>query len=568
MFIITVARGIDPVTEERYPPFTLRLTLNTALILLAEKPCAYFYHHSSSPILYLVSLVEDVFLLVANYLLWAHWLGKSPSLKKAGRVLFSASLFLCGTIAFLYTLFLEDILHFPVNLFGITWNNVTFFAEYFLNGKVLAGLVLGGVALVYLSTVFPRRGRYEKLLPGLSLTVAILFVPTLFKPGLNPLVFSLQTQVALALRANRDVVKLTKAVPDGGKAQRFRHLDKGFAGIPVLPVRYDRIIVLVMEGIGSEDFARYSQADDSSFYARYRPNIFVYENYHTLNLDSYTSLIAMLNSIFVPYQAYVNEKGYAFVNRRNNLTRFFHANGFTTFFLTSYGRQQERFVPNAGEWTKRRYEDIAAGMSRYACITSSKVENACEDLAVFDDLVAILKTNPKAFVFQEMVYGHTTEWQSKTGIGTLDYYNRYFIKIVEALVSNQLLDKTLLVVASDHGPRSDASLPRNYQIPLLFFASDIRGGKSDAFLSHLDFKDLLLEFIAQQKCSCGQDPVLTVGHSGEYVYGRISADGKYVFVNNRMRHAESNAAADEIKAVNRDFQDYLHYFEYLRLSTE
>ena len=249
-----------------------------------------------------------------------------------------------------------------------------------------------------------------------------------------------------------------------------------------------------MEGINHDDY--YSDTTDAGnrFFDKYGKNIITYSNFYTLNLDSYTSLIAMLNSIFVPYQAYMDESKYDFVNNLNNLVRIFNKNGFSTHFLTSYGEQQKRFIPNISEWSEVACLKNIDSIEKYAKVTSSKIEMAAEDLAVFDDLIRILVKNPNPFIFQEMVYGHTSAWKEQTGIETIDYYNRYFEKTITALVNNNMADSTLVVMVSDHGPRDDAYDTGNYHIPMFAWARDLSKETKEGMLSHLDFKDILLNF--------------------------------------------------------------------------
>jgi phosphoglycerol transferase MdoB-like AlkP superfamily enzyme len=193
-----------------------------------------------------------------------------------------------------------------------------------------------------------------------------------------------------------------------------------------------------------------------------------------------------------------------------------------------------------------------------------KIEFASEDLAVFNDLVNIVKNNPKCFIFQEMVYGHTSAWKEQTGIETIDYYNQYFTKTVEVLKSNNLLDSTLLVITSDHGPRDNAYIIENYQIPLLFWANNLEKDVNDVFVSHLDLKDLLVAFLTGKDFTQQTDKIYTLGNSGELIYGMIEENDKYIFIHNRMLNLRTNVDLKSHKEFNNSFQNYLNYFESLR----
>ena len=200
-------------------------------------------------------------------------------------------------------------------------------------------------------------------------------------------------------------------------------------------------------------------------------------------------------------------------------------------------------------------------LTGYAKVTSRKIEKAAEDIAVFDNMIEILKEDSLCFVFQEMVYGHTAFWIEQTGIETIDYYNRYFTKTIEALKNNNLDDSTLVVIVSDHGPRDDAYKTENYHIPMLIWATDLQENINFNFSSHLDFKDILLDLMTGNEFGLENDKIYTLGNSGELIYGQITSNGKYVFINNRMSNLKSNLKEESIKTFNKSFQAYLDYFE-------
>lgn len=562
--------NIRQISEERSKGtyvlnFPQWLTINTILTLLLLKVYFFITSQNQMSFLYFVSFIQDAFLLIANYFLFIFCTKKFAQLIYISRALFYIFHVVFGFTSFIYTFFLFDLLSFPVNLFGITGENISFFMEYFMNVKLVIAM-LGVIGLIIsISYFLLPRIRLKKLPSVVGLLLTLLFIPTILRSSINPILYSIQEQIALSFTSSDDIIKLTTPVVDNSKAEQFRFLNKAFDTIPVANIRYDRVVVLVMEGINFNDFTGKSQANANSFFSRHKQNILSFTKYYSLNLDSYTSLISMLNSIFIPYQAYVNEQKYLFVNNHNNLTRFFNTNGFSTHFLTSYGKQQERFVPNIREWTQAKFMDTIESNTKYACITTSKIEYACEDLAVFDDLILILKKNQRAFVFQEMVYGHTTGWKEKTGIETIDYYNRYYNKVVDELKKNNILDSTLIVITSDHGQRDNVYDINSYHIPLLVFATDLQNSSNNKFLSHIDFKDILLELIANKEFEPQQELIYTMGNSGELVYGMVTADGKHAFINNRMRHARGNASKIEIQTLNKNFQNYLNYFESLNL---
>ncbi|KHD07913.1 hypothetical protein PN36_17335 [Candidatus Thiomargarita nelsonii] len=109
-----------------------------------------------------------------------------------------------------------------------------------------------------------------------------------------------------------------------------------------------------------------------------------YTNYHTPNLDSYTALLAMLNSVFIPYQAYTNTDKYSFINTQTNLVTIFNKNDFFTSFLIPAASHHIRFTPDTEDWDNIVFHNDFKN-DEFTCITSSKIEMACEDMVVFDD---------------------------------------------------------------------------------------------------------------------------------------------------------------------------------------
>ena len=548
--------------------FVLRLTINTSAALFVLKLWFFFISHNHKRSIYFISFIQDVFLFIAIYFLFIYIFRKFIKLQVAGRVLFFAFYLIFTVISFIYTFFLFDLLSFPVNIFGISFKTAIFFINYFLNASLIIALI-GGISILFgISWFFPKKIGWNKLPVVAAIILCLLFSLTIMKGAINPIAYSVKEQITLSFAKNSYISKLKQPTPIGQLENSFKFLNKSFKTIPQIKSKYKRIIVFVMEGVNYKDYWTKSNADKKSFPNKYKQNILSFDNYHTLNLDSYTSLIAMLNNIFIPYQAYVNEKKYHFINKKNNIIRCLNANGFNTHFLTSYGEQQKRFVPNIKEWTQVTCMKNIENLTQYAKVTANKVEMAAEDLAVFDNMVQILKNTSPCFIFQEMVYGHTSSWKEQTGIATIDYYNQYFTKTIEALKSNKLDDNTLVIMVSDHGPRKDAYTTKNYHIPMLVWANDLQEGINTNFTSHLDFKNILIGLMTGNKFVLQQDTIFTLGNSGELIYGQITADNKYVFINNRMSNLKSNLDEKSIKEFSQLFQNYLNYFESIRLGVE
>ncbi|MDD4603774.1 MAG: sulfatase-like hydrolase/transferase [Bacteroidales bacterium] len=541
--------------------FYQRITIVTIIALLAYKTVFLAISHNPQKEIFIISFFHDSALLLLNYFFFRFFILRFPGSKK---ILIAAYLFVFVAFSltvFIYTPFIFDLLNFPINIFSVQAGNVAFFFNYFLSlSLIIPGFIILVIVVVF-SIKYPKRIS-RLVIPVSTVVVLLVFSVTATRPSLNPIIFSISDEIRSAMQKDYGIYRIKINQPASGTGQYPDQVNKSFTSYPVANARYSKVIVLVMESICYDDFMDPMNYRDGGFLAGIRESSISFSNYYTTNLDSYTSLISMLNSTFVPYQAYVNEDKYRFVNKRKNLVRFFNKNDFQTMFLTSYGNQQKRFVPDIQDWD--RVHCVTDFSNKFHSITTNKIEAASEDFAVFPDLVKFVKENKKAFVLQEMVYGHTAGWKEKTGLGTLEYYKRYFRALYDTIAKENLLNQTLLVITADHGPRQDAKLLKNYKIPMIFISPGQKSRVIPILSSHLDFKDILLQVLQGNEIHVTTDEVLTVGNSGNYDYGQIKAGNRYIFINNRTLNVKTNMTAADVKSLACGFQKYIDYFQTLK----
>lgn len=547
--------------------FPLRITLNIILVLFFLKLFFFFSSRSQFNGFYLVSFIQDTFLFLTVYFIFSVAI-KYPRMKKISELIFYSFFLFAGVVSFIYTFFLLDLINFPLNMFAFSEDIIMFFGEYFLSLKLIISLVIGITSLFFWSLYYPSKIPDAKQLKIIYLVVTLLFIPTSFEQVINPMIFSVSQEVISYASADSNIKKVVSSVPEKGKANQFNFLDKRFKSVPQINTDYDRVIVLVMESINYRNFTQYISKDRNNFFNRNRKNIFLFENYYTLNLDSFTSLISIVENIFVPFRAYVREDHFMFVKNFNNLTRVLNQNGFETLFITSYGSQLKKFVPVIKDWKSVIFSSLKEDDLKYACVTNIKIENACEDLSVIDELISSLRKNrlknKKSFVFQEMVYGHSSEWKNIKGIEPIEYYNHYFNMLMLKLKKYSLLENTLIVILSDHGPRDNSFKPENYNIPLVIYNNKMNSGSNHQFFSHLNFSEIILNFMEKKNAFTESKRIFTLGNSNELIYGEITSDKKYTFINDRTQNYKTNTDKASIFTLNREFQEYLNYFEYLR----
>ena len=141
------------------------------------------------------------------------------------------------------------------------------------------------------------------------------------------------------------------------------------------------------------------------------------------------------------------------------------------------------------------------------------------------------------------------------------------------LLQTGALDKTLIVLTSDHGFRDKGLQSERsvYQIPLMFYASRFGGTVDPQLLSHLDFKDLLLHELLPDVPAPQENPFLMIiGPTGTSFLTVLTQPGQMLLMKARegeryLVHQDGFAEAGKGRAKAgeflRLFEDYLGYFE-------
>ncbi len=125
--------------------FQFRLTLNTLILLLIFKGCYSVGSVDHGKIfIYLVSFVQDSFILIANYLIFIQISKMNYRyLRLYANIVFYVSFVLLVTVSFLYTPFIVDMLNFPINIFGVEDDVIAFFFQNFINVQRKSPYLIG-----------------------------------------------------------------------------------------------------------------------------------------------------------------------------------------------------------------------------------------------------------------------------------------------------------------------------------------------------------------------------------------------------------------------------------------
>lgn len=505
---------------------------------------------------------------------------RPAALRWVGTAAWAAAVFLL----MLYPRQVPDFLNFPVNIFLVDAGAARAFARDFLT----PGEVAFAAAAALFTAFLPRGlawgggGKFVKVAAFCVLAASCL---ALGAPSPNPFVYGIQDSVRGIFGGGREFPALRRpakaaeaaAAADLSKGDRYSSVFDDFTVAPKGGGRPARVLIVVMETVEGARFEKEMLGDGGTFIGSRRSEFRYFSNYFTTNLDSFTSMVAMVNSVFVPYQAYSDPERYGWVQRAPGLVQAFKKNGFKSMFVSTARFQP--FIPSKADWDVVITRDaLPAGSpgaappsEKMAVIESPPVEAAVEDRAAGSAVAGFMAGNPRAFVVQECVFGHTREWIDLTGGTQLQYYDRYFRELSESLAALDSAEAaagrapsgagTLMVLVADHGSRSGPGVRENYRVPLLMRGAGVAPGTDARFLSHLDFAGLIREALTGRRWQSDEKPVFTVGHSGNWVFGEIRKDGGCLFLENSRGRVIGGEGGLDPAQLSAGFQRYLDSFE-------
>ncbi len=442
-------------------------------------------------------------------------------------------LFAVGLVLTSYPLILAEFLCFPVNVFSVDLGVTGFFLTHILGWRG-AGLMVGAAALAILSlrhpfsVSIPRRRWLLGGLAVLCLSGAVLGLmgrgPISIQP--NPLIYSGQEILRdWFTRGRRVVPRPTRPVAPQGPA--VAPLDPSPLEAAV-DFRYDHVLLLAMETVNESQFAPFVLGRKDGFCEALRDRAAYFRHYYATNLDSYTSLIAMLTSVQVPYRAYEMPEFFDPVNGAPNMIGALAGKGWSSLFLCT--AEYLPFVPVHDFWSATISGRYLPGKERWVSVGQNLVEAGTEDKAAIPSILSFMKAHPRTVIMQEMVFGHSPRWKMLTGKGQLEYYDEFFRELHEETVKAGLAERTLFVIVADHGERKDSAVAENYHVPLLLVGQKVEPCVQDGMFCHLDLQQIVGHYLCGLPEPRPREQVLVIGHSGRWVYGQIALGGRQIFL--------------------------------------
>jgi hypothetical protein len=487
--------------------------------------------------------------LVWGWLLWVREVAAQRATKSIGRALTAAF------FPLFYVLFTFDVVHATFydvaaerrfSLLDVDSASAALFFRDVVTTRWLlttAALVaaLHAVAWWIASRNFHFPARASKV--GLYVATATTTAAAIYAPRVpSPLVDT--------ARDAYDLLTLARVVPKSSlpSAASLAALDKSDTR-DVGPPAFSKILVFVMETVPTRDFeSERAVLRNGSFFRALDANAHQYDHYYATNQDSRTGMLDMLGARLVPYEAYT-EHGlahYRFLSGKTSLVPTFNRLGYATAYAVSHDDQEAvlRDMP-WNEILTLPEERVRASSAKYLCVTRYEFEHGCEDLAILPDVLHFVDTHERAFVYQEFVWGHDSDYNEISGRTNSDYYSSYIDKVVEHLRARGMLDDTLIVVTSDHGYRGRSRLASldSYRLPLVFFSTRFQPARNSELRSHLDFKDLLFYEMGSRDRRNDVNPfVMNVGPTGAGTLAVITGDEQLLLL--RMRENLAFVLAD------------------------
>ncbi|HSA24219.1 MAG TPA: hypothetical protein P5076_22350, partial [Myxococcota bacterium] len=491
------------------------------------------------------------------FLFWLCWLGVEaggawpPRKLVLGGLVFGLlqlpALLTIGT----HTFFLEEATARQFSLLDATPDAVLFFLREVTPPELLlagAGVLLALVAAAWLLrrrvAIPPRR---PMLLVAGALTCLVLIHQALC-----------QFYPTVLWEVGRDVIEAYShpAVEGAPRAEELADAGVGRPADWSGPIAYDKVLVFVMESVPWRELQeRRRELPPEHFFNRHLAHAHVYSNYFTTNQDSRTGLLAMLFGRLIPFEAYTERdaRRYLFLKTEPSLVDRLSAQGFATAVAAAQ-TDVELVVFELPSWDEQlvlsqaQFEDHGP----FLCFNPYKFEHDCEDKILLPRILATLAAHPRVFVLQEGVYGHIGDYYRATGQSATAYYGDHLQAVVEHLQARGELERTLLVVTSDHGIRDWEYRQRRwvYRLPLLFVNPGLSPREEPGLYNQSDFPALLAAELSGRPPPAPRRVSLFVGCTNSSVLGGVSAEGDLLVVKNRRWRkyvlAEGHCSGDDL----------------------
>ncbi|MDD4983594.1 MAG: sulfatase-like hydrolase/transferase [Candidatus ainarchaeum sp.] len=542
--------------------YKLKLIILTLVCLLFVK-----IFSTSNVSLIISSYVFDV--LVYAFIFFLFLFASLKISRKLTSPIFYILYFYNTLQCFMYAYFANDLSNKAYSFFSVKLDTAIFVAKQIINYKLILLCLLIFVAIFVVAYLI----KLDKLIISRK-AIKICFFVVLGLVIVYPVIFGnyfanpYVDTIRYLFEDRKELVDLNIDINyDFNLFDKSFSQDLNFNFDPQM--KYKKIFVFVMEEIPNYMFYKDIKKVpvEKNFFEKNKENSIVYKNYYTNNQDSRTAMLTMLSSTLIPYESYSYSDWYSLyaekVIKKQNLVDYFNDNNYnTTFLISDVGAPFEITKYNFKNIITLKEEDYGADED-LICMHLIEFEKACEDRAVFGQLKELANNNEKQFVYQELIYGHTLKYIALKDQSRTEYYNYYFDDFYNYLKEIGKSDETLIVIVSDHGEKGyfNEKNHSSYNVPLIFVASDLEQEENYDLLSHLNFKDLLLSYVAQgYNFEKNNDIIFSIGSTSTGLVSYIDKNNNFAVVSSI---SSPYVVFDNGADVNYSSEKYLLFNKYL-----
>jgi len=505
----------------RLNDYSLKFLLIVVLISLIIK----LVFSSQYLAIFFISLFEFIifyFLLIFVY----------SKKNKFRKVLYYGILFVMSLVSFVQSIYLDESILRKESFYGVD----SAYAKFFFGGIMQIDhyfMVLAGIILMFLIPKFIKLPNYNFKFKKIFVFFGLFLVLGL--PQLSYSYFDNIYVNTVAQTYENNFAQRLPSVLINNNVSEFEIFENSIKNYSKIELKNEtgRVLVFVMESVPFNYFINEQKniredRNSENFFDLIKNNSHLYSNYYTNNQDSRTSIMTILSSTFIPFEAYTSfydwKPYFGYIENRNNLVEFFNLNNFkTSFVISSTEKTLESEIYPYKEIIN--IKNFSTSNENFLCLHLFVFQHGCEDKYLIEDVKDSIRSNDKLFMIQEFVYGHGVVYNKNLGKTNFEYYNEYLTEIYNFLKEENLLENTTIVVTSDHGLRE--MVPRRrisgYNIPLVIYNSKIEEFKeSSELLSHVKFKDILLSYIAENFSYVPSEKVYFVGPTSKSLLGIIS----------------------------------------------
>lgn len=475
--------------------------------------------------------------------LWAasEWLVRRDGsfVRTLGRVSFFPAFYLCALLSFAHSYFFDEAVDRKLSLLDVKLEGLVYFLQQVLP---LAGVIS---LLVLLVTLHVGAWLARRFCPAPSRRVMSRGVLALFASTVLAFsCFSVAESPFVDLSRDLYEVATTPRVYPMARARlpfAPSVLDRR-APVPAAPFAtpFDKVLVFVMETTTEDDLEQQRQKlTPDSFGRAAIPHVHRYTRYFPGNQDSRTGMLGMLSARFNPYEAYTDEAvaKYKDIARPTSLVDHMRTFGYRTGFALS--QVELELIVRDLSWDEVMHlseDESIEAKARFLCFHPYEFEHSCEDRAILPKVLDFLDRSPRAFLYQEFVWGHSFLYNEAARKTNAEYYSSYVDAVIAHLRERDELERTLIVLVSDHGYRDKKwqADPTRYQIPLWFYAQRFEAKQDERLLSHLDFKDLLFMEMGSEARTVTPNPfVMMTGPTNSSLWAVMTDQNDFMLFKSR-----------------------------------